>query len=208
MKIVILSGFLGSGKTSVLLQLAGFLTSETSGNQTTKVAIIENEIGSVDIDGKTLRAQGFEVRELLSGCVCCSLSDTLAFGIAEIQATVDPDWLLIETTGLACAQQVKEGIQTSVDGSLDIFTLTLIDAGRFLDLMEMIAPMLERQLVGADVILINKVDLVDEHERALLHTRLESLNPTAFKVETTANTALDPSVWEQILGDRGETDAS
>lgn len=82
MKILILGGFLGSGKTSVLQQLAEYLVSrEKEYHSEIKVAIVENEIGAIGIDDKVLKKAGFIVNNLFSGCACCSLTGELVASI-------------------------------------------------------------------------------------------------------------------------------
>ena len=101
MRVIILGGFLGSGKTSVLLQLARYLVdNEKNSFSEVKVAIIENEIGDVGIDDKVIVNQGFSVTNLFAGCACCSLSGELVYNIKTIQKELNPEWLIIEATGI------------------------------------------------------------------------------------------------------------
>ncbi|MBO6010916.1 MAG: hypothetical protein J6P71_03850 [Oscillospiraceae bacterium] len=88
MKVLLLGGFLGSGKTSVLLRLAQYLVSRGEGGS--KVMIIENEIGEVGVDDKLLKSQGLQVRELFAGCACCSGGADLINDIAYIGTTSPP----------------------------------------------------------------------------------------------------------------------
>ena len=112
MRIIILGGFLGSGKTSVLLQLARHLVKReraTSGG--VKVAIIENEVGDVGIDDKVLVNEGFSVKNLFAGCACCSLAGELVYSIRMIQKELNPEWLIIEATGIAHPGSMRETIK-------------------------------------------------------------------------------------------------
>ena len=84
---IIISGFLGSGKTTLLLRIAKSLV-EDSGR---KIAIIENEIGKVGVDDQTIAAEGLTVKELFSGCVCCSLRLDLINTLLELERNVNPD---------------------------------------------------------------------------------------------------------------------
>ena len=84
MQIIILGGFLGSGKTSVLLQLAKRLTAQTPGKEN-RIAIIENEIGDIGVDDQTLGGSGgYDVQSLFSGCVCCTLTGELLTSIQKL----------------------------------------------------------------------------------------------------------------------------
>ena len=92
MKVIILGGFLGSGKTTVLLQMAPLIR-EISKKEMA-LAVIENEIGEVSVDSR-LR-QGYEVRELFSGCICCTLTSDLGSALREIGWEYDPEYVLVE----------------------------------------------------------------------------------------------------------------
>jgi G3E family GTPase len=96
MDILVISGFLGSGKTTLLLAVAKGLVA--SGR---KVAIIENEIGKVGVDGETIAAEGLAVKELFSGCICCSLRINLVNTLLELERTTEPDIVIIEPSGVA-----------------------------------------------------------------------------------------------------------
>ncbi|MDR3315945.1 MAG: GTP-binding protein [Coriobacteriales bacterium] len=197
MNAIILSGFLGAGKTSLLLQLAAYLTATTPGDKEVKVAVIENEIGSVSVDGTTLKGQGVEVREIMSGCVCCSLAGELATSIRVMQWQFDPDWLVVEATGLAYPEKAADSVR---EGAVRLGTCTvvvLIDAERFLQL-ERISPLIAGQPKHADIILLNKVDLVDDEQRNAVRQRLEKINPTATIIEISASQPLAVEVFEEM----------
>jgi G3E family GTPase len=85
MKILLLGGFLGSGKTSILLQLAKHIIAKEGKTGSTTVMIIENEIGDVGVDDKLLTSQGLAVKELFSGCACCTSTGDLLMDIKKIR---------------------------------------------------------------------------------------------------------------------------
>ncbi len=92
MNLIIVGGFLGSGKTSLILSLAHFLvTNEDSAK--TNLVIIENEVGEIGIDDKVLKSDGFSVKELFSGCVCCQLTSDLVTSLNDIQENINPKWI-------------------------------------------------------------------------------------------------------------------
>ena len=101
MKVLILGGFLGSGKTSLLLQLAYYITGNALNDKKYQVVILENEVGEEGIDDKLLRGNGYQVENLFSGCACCTLSGELLSTVSKIEKELQPDWLILETTGLA-----------------------------------------------------------------------------------------------------------
>lgn len=177
MKILILGGFLGSGKTSVLLQLAHYLVEQSSAYEKTRVAIIENEIGQIGIDDKVLRGNGYEVRDIFSGCVCCSLNSDLLSGAREIKSSVDPEWLIIEATGVAFPDKIAESLFTNL--GIVSQNVTIVDASRWKRIRIPLENLIEGQLRGAHLILINKTDLVDESELMDVETELGKLNSGA-----------------------------
>lgn len=177
MKILILGGFLGSGKTSVLLQLAQYLVQQSSGNQNSRVAIIENEIGQIGIDDKLLRGNGYTVRDIFSGCVCCSLNSDLLSGVQEIKREVDPEWLIIEATGVAFPDKIAESLFTNLGIAAQI--VTLVDASRWQRIRLPLANLIEGQLNDAHLILINKTDLVEETVLREVEADLWELNSDA-----------------------------
>lgn len=163
MKIVILGGFLGSGKTSVLLQLAKYLVDkEWDYPSEVKVAIIENEIGQIGIDDKILLNAGFKVDNLFAGCACCSLSGELVSCIKNIQKTLNPQWLIIEATGVAYPGSIRRTILESL--GLDAYIITIVDAKRWRRLQNAMETLMSGQLKDSSIVLLNKVDLIDDTE--------------------------------------------
>ncbi|WP_303870307.1 GTP-binding protein [Acetobacterium wieringae] len=179
MKILILGGFLGSGKTSVLLQLARYLVEQSTGDSPTRVAIIENEIGQIGIDDKLLRSCGYTVTDIFSGCVCCSLNSDLISGIQEIRKETDPQWLVIEATGVAFPDKIAETLFKNL--GLESRIITLVDAKRWQRIRIPLENLIIGQLNDAHLILLNKTDLVEEAELLAIESELQELNDAARK---------------------------
>ena len=192
LKILLLSGFLGSGKTSALLQLAAWLVRNTSG-KSTSVMIIENEIGEVGVDDKVLKAQGLRVKELFAGCACCTGGADLLADIRTIRDGMAPDWILIEATGVAYPLQIKESVEACF--RIPVKILALADAKRWKRLHAYMAQLIEGQVDAADCILLNKVDLVEEAEADAIVEELRGYNPTAAIHKVVANKPLDDALW-------------
>ncbi len=177
MKILILGGFLGSGKTSVLLHLAHYMVDNALKANKNNVAIIENEIGQVGIDDKMLKQNGYSVKEIFSGCVCCSLAGDLISGIQEIRNRSDPEWLIIESTGVAFPSNIADIIYNNL--RVDARIVTIVDASRWNRIHVPLANLIEGQLDKANIILINKIDLADEKELDFIEAEVKKINNKA-----------------------------
>ena len=159
MQVYILGGFLGSGKTSLLMKLATMFSERKA-----KVAILVNESGEIGVDGATLKAQGYDAMELPSGCICCSLSGTLQTALKNIKNDIDPDVIIIEPTGLALPHKVKELVRISmIEEDADVI-IGICDIQRIRDLIKKKEEFFTRQMQGSDFILINKCDVAQPGE--------------------------------------------
>lgn len=196
MNILLLSGFLGSGKTSVLLQLAKHIADTVPGDGT-KVMIIENEIGEVGVDDKVLRAQGLAVKDLFAGCACCTSGGDLLNDIALIRDTMDPAWIIVEATGVAYPKQIRESVEQCFN--IPVRILALADASRWKRLKNYMSQLLEAQIECAELAIVNKVDLVDEETAQKIADDIRGFNPTADIGFTVGNKPIDPAVWQPIL---------
>ena len=158
MIIYIVGGFLGSGKTTVMIEMAKHFIGKGK-----KVTILVNEIGEIGVDGTTVSNKGLESVEMTEGCICCSLSGTLQSTMKKIEQQFDPDILIIEPTGLALPHKVKEIIRGTVDDER-VVIIGICDAYRFDKLKERKEEFLRMQLSKSDYLWINKVDIADfEH---------------------------------------------
>lgn len=171
-RLIVLSGFLGSGKTSFLRQ---FIEHQAARNQF--VAVIQNEIGETGLDGKLL-GQNYAVTEVDEGCVCCSLVGSLKSAVMDIMAGFQPDDIVLETTGLANpANLLAEIFEIEDIVSFESVT-TIVDADAGMQSLEKFE-VARAQATTADVIVVNKADLVDEKEFSDLEAALRRFNPHA-----------------------------
>jgi len=161
MEIIQIAGFLGCGKTTLLLKIAGIL-SEDYGR---RVAMVVNEIGSIPVDGKVMEESGMKVKELGGGCICCEIAQSFANTVVILAREFQPDLVLVEPTGVAIPKQVKlvaamGGRDTQVEVGPAI---VLFDSTRPEELMddELMGLLVKRQLKDADIVVISKVDMVD-----------------------------------------------
>ncbi len=173
--VTVLTGFLGSGKTTLLNRI---LTE----NHGRRIAVIENEFGEIGIDHDLVVGADEEVFEMSNGCICCTVRGDLIRVIGNLMRRRDRfDHILVETTGLAdpgpVAQTFFVDAEISEHTQLDAI-VTMVDAGHVLQQLEN-ADEATAQIAFADVIVINKTDLVDESKLAQIEARLRMMNPAA-----------------------------
>lgn len=161
MKIIVLGGFLGSGKTTLLMQLAKYMTLQEGAPQ---VVILENEIGEVGVDNQLLAGASFSVENIFSGCICCSGAVDLVEGVRKIAHDYDPDWLLIEATGMALPSAIRATLKD--DLGLNAAVLCVVDANRWLRIRKASPDFSAEQLKKIDMVVITKIDKVDSEKLA------------------------------------------
>jgi G3E family GTPase len=198
MKILILGGFLGSGKTTALLQLARYLAEASEPDRENKVIILENEVGEVGIDDAYLRGGGFRVDTLFAGCACCTVSGELVSAAVRIQKEMDPEWLVIETTGIAYPRNMQENLKSAVGYESRI--VILVDAVRWNRLLVPMNNLLRGQLVGSDAVLINKTDLADAAALEKVESDILSFEPNAKILRISALSEVPREVWQTVAG--------
>lgn len=175
--LIVLSGFLGSGKTTFLNQLLEYHAARDE-----LVAIIQNEIGRTGVDGRLLEGDD-SIVELDEGCVCCTLAGNLSKGIEQLKARFSPKVIVLEATGLANPFNILNELETLRPlVRLDSIT-TLVDAANAPKLLAD-NEIARDQVAAADIVLLNKCDLADKDELAALRTTLRQLNHRAVVVET------------------------
>jgi len=156
MKLLVIGGFLGSGKTTLLLRIARQLVARSL-----KIAVIENEIGTIGLDNKYLALEGIPVQELFGGCVCCTLTGSLVAMLKRIEGSLAPDWVLVEPSGVATPGDLVASLRFGAPTLETITVINLLDAPRFEALATILQPMLEDYVMSADIVVINKIDEVD-----------------------------------------------
>jgi G3E family GTPase len=196
MRILIVSGMLGSGKTSVILGMAGMLS-----NSGLSIAIVENEIGSVGIDGEVLERGGMMVKELRGGCICCSMRTGMIDALRSLEACIGPDMAIIEPTGVADPKHVISAVGGVTGLTVSsIFTIIVVDAERILKVKRMFERPLKNQIGAADLVLVNKIDTVQEDEIKEIEELIRSMQygGPILRVQADKNANLDKAA-EMIL---------
>ena len=198
MRVLILSGFLGSGKTTTLLRLARYMVETTVSDKENKVIILENEVGEVGIDDAYLRSGGLTVNNLFSGCACCTVSGELISAAVRIMKEYDPDWLIVETTGIAYPKNMQENLKNAV--GLDSRIVILADASRWNRLLMPMNALLRGQIVGSDAVLINKTDLADGETLDKIERDVLEFEPNAVVLKISALSEVLAEVWDKVVG--------
>jgi len=185
MKVIIIGGFLGSGKTTTLLSLGRHMVEKGH-----RVAIIVNEIGEVGVDGETLGGSGLIARELTSGCICCTLKISMEYTLHTLEEEYDPDVLIIEPTGIALPLQIKEHVALMELPELSFApVVTIVDASRLNVELSQVPKFIATQIKEAEILCVNKIDLVDRETLVSVTGKLMDLNPDALIVEFSARRA-------------------
>ena len=192
MKLLLISGFLGSGKTTLLLQIARRLAAASQ-----KVAIIENEVGEVGIDGQYLRREGLEVQEMFGGCVCCTLAVDLVTTLRKLEESVQPDRVILEATGVARPGDIVPTVRQYASMVDEIQVLVLVDGPRYEMLLEVMNPLVTAQIGAANVVAINKIDEMDEAGVDRIRRSVKDLNEKTRVVAISAEKQIN---LEDLMG--------
>jgi len=180
--VYVLTGFLGSGKTTLLRRLLDHLRQYNR-----QVVVMMNEMGEEDVDGEMVQGFGFPVKKMLDGCICCSIRGEMTSALKEIVAGLQPEQILIETTGVADPVDVVDTLtHPELVEHLELKgIISVVDASRFLELnsrfhsSSVLVKTLRNQVKFADLILLNKIDLVSDTHQTKVMDKLQELNPWA-----------------------------
>ena len=194
--MLILSGFLGSGKTTVLLQLANHLRAKHGEDY--RIAIIENEVGSASVDTGVIAEAGYSVTEMLAGCVCCTLIGQLVPAVQKLTEELDPDLIVLEATGMATPSTMRDNIERY--GDCPVRVLTIVDASRWQRIVRALSVLLTEQLECADVICVNKCDLADDAQIGEVDATVREMNASAPIVHASAISPMSAADLDAIAG--------
>ena len=179
-KIDIISGFLGAGKTTLIKKL---LKDAFQGEQ---VVLIENEFGEIGIDGGFLKEAGIEIREMNSGCICCSLVGDFGASLKEVVSKYHPDRILIEPSGVGKLSDVikaVQGVQEETGLVLNSYT-TVVDAKKCKMYMRNFGEFFNNQVEYAGAIIMSRTDIVDEAKAQAAMELLRGINSKAAIITT------------------------
>ena len=179
-KIDIISGFLGAGKTTLIKKL---LSEALKGEQ---VVLIENEFGEIGIDGGFLKDSGIEIREMNSGCICCSLVGDFGKSLSEVLTKYKPDRIIIEPSGVGKLSDVMKAV-IDVSADMDVAlnsAVTIVDAAKCKMYMKNFGEFYDDQVSHASCIILSRTGNASEEKVAAAVALLAEKNPTATIVTT------------------------
>ncbi|WP_421378965.1 CobW family GTP-binding protein [Bacillus salacetis] len=189
--VYLLSGFLGSGKTTLLKNLIAALK-----DKGLKPAVLMNELGSVSIDSQEVE-EGTPLKELLDGCICCSIQDKLESQLQELLFQDDFDVLVIETTGAAHPVEVVDAVMSPLFADRFHFKgiITVVDGKQWVSrgaYSPQVLQLMREQIRHAHLLVFNKEDLLSEMEKGTALFEIQQINPNA-KLLITNYSKVSPS---------------
>ena len=179
-KIDIISGFLGAGKTTFIKKL---LQEAISGEQ---VVLIENEFGEIGIDGGFLKDSGIEIREMNSGCICCSLVGDFGKSLSEVLTKYKPDRIIIEPSGVGKLSDVMKAV-IDVSADMDVAlnsAVTIVDAAKCKMYMKNLGEFFNNQIENAGTVVLSRTDITDTAKIQKDVEMIREKNPKAAIVTT------------------------
>ena len=186
-KIDIFSGFLGAGKTTLIKKLIKEVYSKE------KVVLIENEFGSIGIDGEFMKDSGIMVNELNSGCICCSLVGDFSKSLKEVISTYNPDRIVIEPSGVGKLSDVVKAVVSVEDADLHINGLsTVVDANKCKMYMKNFGEFFNNQIENASCVILSHTSKIGEDK---LNTAVNLIK------EKNDNATIITTDWDKLSGE-------
>jgi len=173
--LTVITGPLGSGKTTLLRHILGTVSR--------RIAILMNEFGEIAIDTQVLQGKNVQMADLGGGCVCCSLLGEFEAAVEEIINTVQPEQIVVETTGLAEPDSLVFNVQESLPQVRLDGVIAIMDADALLQFPH-VGHTTRLQIESADLLLLNKADLVTESDLADIRIKLTRFNDLAPIIST------------------------
>lgn len=200
-RLLIFSGFLGSGKTTLIIELAKQLAAV--GDST---CFVVNEAGEVGVDQQTMRDFSLDVREITAGCICCQLGASLVTTLHTITGELHPRVVIIEASGLAIPAGILDGLSHYQGAPFtELNVVTVVDPTRLQVLFDVVGPLVRAQIEQADEIVISKVDQASAGELTFAEEIIRELKPGAKPWRTAAvdDSSLRPLLARLTTGTAG-----
>lgn len=183
-KIDIISGFLGSGKTTLIRKLLN----ETLKNE--KVVLIENEFGEIDVDSDFLKDTSIEIKSINAGCICCSLQGDFEEALKKVIETYSPDRIIIEPSGVGKLSDVTKAVKTVKEAKINALC-TIVDARKCKIYAKNFKEFFNDQIKAATCIIMSKTQTISEEKLKEAYAIIKEINPEA-RIMTTA--------WDNLYG--------
>ena len=193
-KIDVISGFLGAGKTTFIKRLV-------KGNEDKgKTIIIENEFGEIGIDGGFLKNSGIEIKEMNSGCICCSLAGDFEASLRELLEKYSPNRVIIEPSGVGKLSDVLKAV-SDVEKDLPVESnsaVTVVDVKKCKMYMKNFGEFFNNQIQFANTIILSRTDLADDKKIEEAVALIKGVNPDATIVTTPLDKLSDEKIEEML----------
>lgn len=194
MKILVVSGFLGAGKTTFIKELI-----KRTGRE---IAVLENEYGDTNLDSQDIQESGeLKVWEFAEGCVCCSKKDSFANTIIAVSASLDPEYLVVEPTGVGKLSNIMANIRkVSYEKIVPLKPLVVLAPVSYYENMAEYEELYKDQIAAADKVIYSKIENEDEEYKDRINAEIRKINQDAAISDTPYVTHED-SWWDEILSD-------
>ena len=187
-KVDIISGFLGAGKTTFIKELISKVFKDE------KVVLIENEFGEIGIDSGFMKEAGIEVTEMNSGCICCTLVGDFAEALKQVADTYSPDRIIIEPSGVGKLSDVTAAVERmSGEAGLEVNSaITVVDGKKAQMYMKNFGEFYSDQLENASTVVVSRTQMIDEAKLSEVLAMIQEHNPSATVITTP---------WDELSGD-------
>jgi G3E family GTPase len=193
MKVLVVSGFLGAGKTTFI--------SEMARRSRRKFVVMENEMGAVGVDGDYLSAslgEGVEIYELTQGCICCSMKTDFATSVLTIESALQPDYLLVEPTGVGMLSRIMDNLSKIAYERIELLSpITVLDSLNWRQYAQEFPEIFADQLASAGTVVFSKAENLPSEERRELESVVRSHAPHAEMVSQPYGQQ-DAEWWEKL----------
>ncbi len=195
MHLLLVTGFLGSGKTTFIIKLIDHAIESGL-----KSAILVNEIGEIGIDDQLMRQLDLNVWEMMNGCICCTLSSDLVLSLQQLDEQYDIDLVLVEPSGAAEPGNILNALPYYKGRPIQsIKSIALLDPLRIHELYQVLTPLITKQVEKANLVVLTKADLATNEDLERAKTIAHEINPTGQLYVYSSNESLSRKMLQGIM---------